>query len=229
MTALVRMRLAGLVRTGMVLAPLLTALVALAALYGGGRARPAEAYGVSALVLFPVLAWQTKILLDVEPDVQRMLARVALGSGRREAGAGLLAAALAAVPVLLAALLVPWLFGALTLDGPGPGLVVSLGLGLWAHVLVLPPALALGAWASRVVTGNAARAVAVLAGGAVLTVVLGVRAGPLAWLAPPLLGVARLLARPVVEWRAVAGYTGWALLWAAVLLAGYTRLRRSRA
>ncbi|WP_442933861.1 hypothetical protein [Micromonospora sp. CPCC 206171] len=63
MSALVRLRLAGFLRTGRALAPLLAGLLALGVLYGGGRAQPAEAYGVSAVVLFPVLAWQTRILL----------------------------------------------------------------------------------------------------------------------------------------------------------------------
>ena len=129
------------------LAPLLAGLVVLGVLYGGGQARPAEAYGVSAVVLFPVLAWQTKILLDVEPDVQRRLARVAVGAGRRESAAGLLAAALAAPVTVLRA---------------GPAVAVRRGdrrrapasrrlpgaslLGALGAPAGLLPAVALGAW-----------------------------------------------------------------------------------
>ncbi|WP_319459841.1 hypothetical protein [Micromonospora sp. RTP1Z1] len=85
MTALVRLRLAGFLRTGRALAPVLAGLLALGVRYGGGRAQPAEAYGVSAVVLVPVLAWQTKMLLDVEPDVQRRLAQVVVGPARERA------------------------------------------------------------------------------------------------------------------------------------------------
>ena len=59
MIALTRMRLAGFVQTGRAAAPLFVALVVLSILYGGGQAAPGEAYGVSAAVLFAVLAWQT--------------------------------------------------------------------------------------------------------------------------------------------------------------------------
>src|SRR5258706_15696658 len=110
MTALVRMRLAGFVQTGGAAAPLLAALVVLSILYGGGKAQAGEAYGVSAAVLFAVLAWQTKVLLDVEPDVQRRLGRVAVGTAR-EIAAGLLAAVAAGLPVVLLGLVLPWVVG----------------------------------------------------------------------------------------------------------------------
>src|SRR3954449_10186043 len=118
MTALTRMRLIGFVQTGRAAAPLLAALVVLSVLYGGGQAQAGEAYGVSAAVLFAVLAWQTKILLDVEPDVQRRLGRVAVGAGR-EAAAGVVAALLAGLPVILVALILPWLIGGVTTPGAG--------------------------------------------------------------------------------------------------------------
>ena len=229
MTALVRMRLAALVRTGLALAPALGALVVLGVLYGGGQARPAEAYGVSAVILFPVLAWQTKILLDVEPDVQRRLALVATGSRRREVGAGLLAAGLASVPVIVVALALPWLLNGVTLAHGGPGLGAALLLGLWVHAVAVPPAVALGAFSSRVVAGNAGRAVAILAGGVVLVIILGTRRSPAPWLAPPLLSVARALAGDQLDYAALGPLTLWAILWAAVALSAYAWLRRTRA
>ncbi|MBN1173220.1 MAG: hypothetical protein JXA67_13685, partial [Micromonosporaceae bacterium] len=100
MTALVRMRLRGYAVTGRALAPLLAGLIVLGTLYGGGQAQAGEAYGVSAAVLLPVLAWQTKMLLDVEPDTQRRLAAISVGSVERECGAGLIAAVGAALPVV---------------------------------------------------------------------------------------------------------------------------------
>src|SRR5882757_5769710 len=99
MIALIRMRLTGFVQTGRAIAPLLAALVVLSILYGGGQAQAGEAYGVSAAVLFVVLAWQTKVLLDVEPDVQRRMGRVAVGTAR-EIAAGLLAAIVAGLPLV---------------------------------------------------------------------------------------------------------------------------------
>ncbi|TML21077.1 MAG: hypothetical protein E6G35_17980 [Actinobacteria bacterium] len=107
MRALVRMRLLAYLRTGRFIVPLITTLVLLGILYGGGQAPPAEAYGVSALLLFPVLAWQAKLLLDAEPDAQRRIAVSALGSPSREVAAGLSAAALAALPLILLALVLP--------------------------------------------------------------------------------------------------------------------------
>lgn len=229
MTALVRLRLAGFLRTGRALAPVLAGLLALGVLYGGGRAQPAEAYGVSAVVLFPVLAWQTKILLDVEPDVQRRLAGVLAGAARERA-AGLLAAALAALGTVAVALVFPWLVGGVT--GPvGPGdrpLVAGVALGLWAHLLALPAAVALGALASRAVTGSAGYGVAVLAVGAVGALVLGLSGSVAPWLAPPVMSTARALTGPLTITTGLV-LTAWALAWPAVALTGYAWRRRARA
>ena len=61
-----------------------------------------------------MLAWQTKILLDVEPDVQRRLAAVAVGGPDRELLAGLGAAFIAALPMIVIALVLPWILGGVT-------------------------------------------------------------------------------------------------------------------
>ena len=88
--ALVRMRLAGYLRSGRVLA-----------LHRGrhdrdrhpvrrrARHRPARRTALSAFVLVPVLAWQTKILLDTEPEVAPACSRSwqSAGAGRLAAGA----------------------------------------------------------------------------------------------------------------------------------------------
>lgn len=227
MTALVRMRLAGFVQTGRAAAPLLCALVVLSVLYGGGQSQAGEAYGVSAAILFAVLAWQTKLLLDVEPDVQRRLGRVAVGAGR-EIAAGIVAAVLAAQPVILIALVLPWVVGGVTTPGPGdPPLSEGIALGVWAHLLLLLPAVGLGALASRAVSGQTARGLAILVGGVVLAIVLGLKSSPAPWLAPPLMTAARDTVGGA-DLAAVAVTTGWGVAWAAIAVAAYTHLRRSR-
>ncbi|GAA3200365.1 hypothetical protein ACFO1B_05420 [Dactylosporangium siamense] len=228
MTALVRMRLAGFLQTGRAAAPLLAALVVLSILYGGGQAQAGEAYGVSAAILFGVLAWQTKILLDVEPDVQRRLGRVAVGPAR-EATAGLVAALLAGLPVILVAMVLPWLVGGVT--GPqkagDPPLPEGIALGLWAHLLLLLPAVALGALASRAVSGQAARGLAILVGGVVMAIVLGLKSFPAPWLAPPLMTAARDTVGGT-DLAHVLVTTAWGVLWAGAAVAGYAHLRRDR-
>ncbi|MFG1798930.1 hypothetical protein ACGFI4_01965 [Micromonospora carbonacea] len=229
MTALVRLRLAGFLRTGRAVAPLLAGLLALGILYGGGRAQPAEAYGVSAVVLFPVLAWQTKLLLDVEPDVQRRLALVLAGAVR-EWAAGLLAALVAGLGTVAVALVFPWLVGGVTgqAEPGGPSVAAGVALGVWAHLLALPAAVALGALASRAVTGSAGYGVAVLALGAVGSLVLGLSDSVAPWLAPPVLPVARAAAAGPSP-AAVALFTAWAVAWSAAALTGYAWRRRARA
>ncbi|WP_432831956.1 hypothetical protein [Dactylosporangium sp. CA-092794] len=228
-TALVRMRLAGFVQTGRAAAPLLASLVVLSILYGGGQAQAGEAYGVSAAVLFGVLAWQTKILLDVEPDVQRRLGRVAVGGAGKEIAAGLIAALLAGLPVVLIALVLPWVVRGVTTPGPGdPPLSEGIALGVWAHLLLLLPAVALGGLASRAVTAQAARGLTVLVGGLVFAIVLGLKSSPAPWLAPPVMAAARDAAG-AARLPALALATVWGLAWTAVAVAGYGALRRGRA
>src|SRR4051812_21280291 len=164
MRPLVAMRIAGFVRGGRALAPLIAVLVELGVIYGGGASPAAIAYGYSAAALFPVLAWFTKVLLDAEPDVQRRLARVAVGPAR-EAAAGLLASLAVAMIVCLLAMFAPWLFhGIDTTRALGSGIL----LGVLAHLLAAPAAVAVGALASRAVTGSVRTGVAVLAVATVL-------------------------------------------------------------
>jgi hypothetical protein len=229
-TALIRMRLIGHVLTGRFVAPLLTSMVVLGTLYGGGRAQAGEAYGVSALVLFPVLAWQAKLLLYAEPDVQRRLALVATGSAGREQAAGLLAAVVAAIPVVGLGLALPWLlFGVETNPQPqNPTLASGIAVGLWAHLVIIPPAIVLGALASRAVTRSFGLGSMVLVSGAVLTIVLGLRGSPIWWLVPPVMSVARASTRGFVI-PDVAVITTEALVWTGVAWFAYTRVRRARA
>jgi hypothetical protein len=138
--------------------------------------------------------------------------------------AGLVAAALAALPFIVLALGLPWLFGAISSVHAGS----ALALGPWAHLLAVPPALALGGLSSRVLTRSAGRGAAVLASGVVLAFVLGLHGSPVPWLAPPLVATARTLAGDAAL-PTLLGLTCWALLWSAAAVAGYGWLRRSRA
>ena len=225
MRPLVAMRIAGFVRGGRALAPLIAVLVELGIIYGGGASPAAVAYGYSAAALFPVLAWLTKLLLDTEPDVQRRLARLSVGPAR-EATAGILAALVLSLAVCVAAMAAPWLFhGIDTSVALGNG----IALGVLAHLLAVPPAIAVGALASRAVTGSIRLGVTVLAVAAVLVVVLGLNGSFAPWLVPPVMATARALNDPAVPPAGeLALLTGWAAVWCAVAFAGYGWLRRAR-
>lgn len=228
MSALVRMRLAAFLRSARILPPLITGLLVLGVLNGGGPAPLGEAYGVSAVVLFPVVAWQSKLLLDAEPDVQRRLARVAAG-GRTELFAGVCAAVLVGFGTALLALVLPWLVGGVRgPEKPGePSIALGVALGGWAHLLAVLAAVALGALASRAVTRSALYGVTVLFAGTVLAIVLGLTSSVAPWLTPPLMATARAMTGGVGA-GSMLGLTAWAVSWSAVVLAGYGWLRRTR-
>jgi hypothetical protein len=230
MTALIRMRLVGYARTGRFIAPLLTCLVVLGTLYSGGRSPAGESYGVSGLVLFPVLAWQAKLLLDAEPDGQRRLAAVAVGSAARERSAGLLAAVAAALPIVVLGMLLPWLLAGIDPHPRAGEPILTSGImaGVWVHLLIVPPAVVLGALASRPVTRTFGLGSMVLVGGGILTVVLGLSGSPLWWLAPPVMPATRAAARGFVAPDA-AMISAYAIVWSVAAWLAYTALRRARA
>jgi hypothetical protein len=233
MTALVGMRLAAFTRSGGALAPLIAGLVVIGVIYGGGPAQAGAAYGFSALMLFPVLAWQAKLLLDAEPGVQRRLARVAVGA-RREVSAGVLAATLLGLVTCGIAMISPWVFGGIKGPDPGtdqPSLASGIALGVLAHVLAVPAAVALGALASRAVTRSVVVGVTVLVGGSIVAIVFGRQESVAPWLVPPVMAVARTLsqAHGPAPASTLLILTAQALLWSAVAFAGYAGLRRRRA
>ncbi|WP_341477529.1 hypothetical protein [Micromonospora globispora] len=107
-------------------------------------------------------------------------------------------------------------------------MVAGVAMGLWAHLLALPAAVALGALASRAVTRSAGYGVAVLAVGAVGALVLGLSGSVAPWLVPPVMATARALTGSLAVSAGLL-LTAWALVWAAVALAGYAWRRRVRA
>jgi hypothetical protein len=225
------MRLAGFVRGGRALAPLIAGLVILGVIYGGGASEAASAYGYSAVSLFPLLAWQTKLLLDAEPDVQRKLARLTVGA-RREAVAGVVAALLLGLAVCAVAMFAPVPFHAIRGPLPGtdePSLPAGVAVGVLAHLLAVPAGVALGALASRAVTRTVRNGVVVLVVGAVLAVVLGLRGSWAPWLVPPVMAMARDLNASALPSRGTfLVLTSWAMVWCTVALGGYGWLRRGR-
>jgi hypothetical protein len=231
MTALTRMRLAGFLRSGRALAPLITALVVLSVLYGGGSSPAASAYGYSAVMLFPVLAWLTKLVLDTEPDVQRHLARLTVGPVR-ESTAGLLAALALGAVVCVLAMLAPAPFGGIRGPLPGSGetaLGTGVLLGVLAHVLALLGAVSLGALAGRAVTRRVLPGVAVLVTGSVLAIVLGLRGSFAPWLVPPVMATAReLSARTPPTAGTLLLLGAWTVLWCGAALGVYAGFRRGR-
>jgi hypothetical protein len=225
--ALSRMRFAGYARSQRVLAPVLASLALLAMLQAGGAADAVDAYGISAVGLFGIFAWQAKLSLDTEPDAQRQLSYLAVGSARREVAAGLLAAAITAAPTLLVGMLAPWVSGAIEVPKTIGPLIGSILFGLWVHLISALPAVAVGAYASRAVTRTRGWGVAMLVGASVLVLVFGLKgAGPLQWLVPQIVGAIRaghdgdLLGGIVITVHAVA--------WSALFFGAYLVLRARR-
>jgi hypothetical protein len=231
MIALTRMRLSGFLRGGRALAPLITVLAVLSVMYGGGPAPAASAYGYSAVCLFPVLAWLTKLLLDSEPDAQRRLARLTVGPVR-EGASGLLAALVLAVGVCVLAMLAPWPFGAIRPPAAGSAEAATgtgVLLGVLAHLMAVVAAVALGALAGRAVTRRILPGVAVLVSGSILAIVLGLRDSIAPWLVPPVMATARALGEGAVPSAGtLALLTGWTVVWCAAAVALYAGLRRGR-
>lgn len=230
MSALIRMRLSAFVRSGRALAPAITGLVVLGVIYGGGSSQAAAAYGYSAVTLFPLLAWQTKLVLDAEPDVQRRLARLAVGA-RPEAVAGLATAAILGLAVCAVAMLAPIPFHAIRGPLPGePSLGAGILAGILAHLLAVPAGVALGALASRAVTRTIRNGLIVLVVGTVLTIVLGLRGSIAPWLVPPVMATARrLTASELPSARGFVLLVAWTVGWCGVALTLYAWTRRQRA
>jgi hypothetical protein len=206
-----------------VLAPVLATLGILAAIHNGGRSTPTEVYGFSAIVLFGIMGWQVKLAFDTEPDSQRQLSYLAVGSARRDVTAGLISAALTALPTIAVGVAAPWIAGVIDADSPGP----AVALGLWIHFVAAVPAVAIGAIASRPITRTRGWGVTVLVGATVLVLVLGVADVPgIRWLAPQLVGAMRAARRGDVIDSALI--TLHAIVWSALLLLGYFGLRNRR-
>lgn len=225
--ALARMRFSGYARSQRMLAPVLATLVVIYVVHNGNPAPPGEAFAFSAMALFGILAWQSKLAFDTEPDAQRQLSYLAVGSAQAEVRAGLMAAAITAVPTVLVAVLVPLALGALDTESFPGGAMGALALGVWVHVLAAVPAVAVGAIASRPITVTRGWGVAMLAGATVVILVLALPDVRIVrWLVPQLMGPSKAADAGDVLYGAIV--TVHTIVWAVAVIGVYVLIRHRR-
>ncbi|GAA4613390.1 hypothetical protein GCM10023195_57890 [Actinoallomurus liliacearum] len=230
MIATMRFQLSGYARSTRALAPVLALVLLLAIVFSGPLGgTPAEvrsgaltALGDLAALYFPICAWAARGLLDTEPDAQRHIGVVTLGRLRTVAG-GLGAAFAFNVCLALVA-------------GAYP-LVEAVRLGVRFSQLLPAAALlplsalaatALGALSSRAIVPSPGRSVLVLLGVYVADLLLGL--GPLRFLTVPMIEWMGAAGRgPSAFTAALPGFAARALVWAALAIALYAHLRRTRA
>ncbi|MFB9834639.1 hypothetical protein [Actinoallomurus acaciae] len=228
MIAVVRYQLSGYLRSVRALHPVLALALLLAIMFSdpvGGT--PAEvrqgtmnAIADLAVLVFPICAWAARGLLDTEPDVQRHVSAVTAGR-RRALIAGLVSAYVFSVVLALIGPIY------LLAEAAGSGLTPQVALSAALLPLSALAATALGALTSRAVIPSTGTSILVLLGGCGLNLIVGMT---------PL----RLLAIPMIDWMRAAGHgpsglTGAfpelaarTLVWTALALALYVRLRRTR-
>lgn len=213
---LARRQLTAAVRVRALVPPAVAVLLLLLLVGSNGPQEPRSAFADTAVLLLPVSAWLVSRTLDATPDRQRELDVLAAGPLRVALAAIVAGTAVASVLVPTATLLLlP------TLRAPSLGDVLR---GLAVLLLLLPCAVALGVLAARPVVRTPAGTAGVVLGGGVLLLLLSrASPSPLAALAPPLLQLLRDgsgSAPPHLPRLAVH-----AVLWAAVVLAGWTTWR----
>lgn len=147
MSALCRYQLADFVRSQRWVPPLLVYLIVLGLVYSLDAGPAVPAYGVTAVALFPIVAWLTRLMLSTEDPVAREITVATARGQLRVQAALLISAGVASLPFVALAIgwagmanhrhihgWQPWL------GGVGVHLVfVLLGVGLGA--LLAPPIL----------------------------------------------------------------------------------------
>jgi hypothetical protein len=228
---LIRFQLQGFFASSRALPPYVLALLSLFVLHGTGSSPALDTYATSAIVLFPTFAWTARQLLETEPDEQRALSAIAVGHRLRTHASSLVAAAIACCPILLAAMLAPWPMRAIEVP-VGESLSADLLLGLLLHLLAIPPAVLIGAWASRPLVVDRGRSMLTLVGTSVASILLGVESwsGIAAAVAPPLASSVRAADRGshhlLSSLPLLVLHTG---LWCVVIGAAWLTVRRRRA
>ncbi|GAA3434728.1 hypothetical protein [Kutzneria kofuensis] len=140
---MIRYLLADLFKSQRWLPPVFVYLAMTGILYGGDPGTPRPPYGVSEMVLFPLAAWLTVVLVNNEDPVQRYVTIAAVGGWRRLLG-GLVGAAFVLNGVLvLLATFVP------ALIHHHPYALSDVALGFTAHVISAVTGIGLGVLCSR--------------------------------------------------------------------------------
>lgn len=177
-------------RSGRLFAPFAVAATLLAVIHSGGIGPARSTYATAAALLFPVQVWLAQQAVSAVPTETRRVMLVAVGSRRRMLVAVLMAAALPIVAMAAVSVVWPWLAGSVPFSVTTTGLQ-DLGFGVVATLTLVAPATVLGVISSEVSTGNRAQSAMVGAAAVFASLVLGFQSG-LAWLVPPLVGLARL-------------------------------------
>jgi hypothetical protein len=168
----IRYLLADLFTSQRWLPPVFVYLAVTGVLYGGDPGTPLPPYGVSAMVLFPLAAWVTVVLVNNEDPVQRHVTMAAVGGWRRLLG-GLVAAALVLNGVLvLLATLVP------AVIHHHPYALSDVVLGFTAHAISAVTGVGLGVLCARPLIPTTGWSLVAVVGVSLLVLVVANRLPP---------------------------------------------------
>lgn len=199
---MIRYLLADLFKSQRWLPPVFVYLATAGVLYGGDPGTPRPPYGVSELVLFPVAAWLTVVLVNNEDPVQRYVTMAAVGGWRRLLG-GLVRAALAVNGVLvLLATFVP------ALIHHHPYALSDVALGFAAHVISAVTGIGLGVLCARPVIPTTGWSLVAVVGVSLVVLAVANQAPPVGAMAHLLFDEAPVSPLAVVALVAVAVVTG---------------------
>ena len=140
---MIRYLLADLFSSQRWLPPVFVYLAMTGVLYGGDPGTPLPPYGVSAMVLFPLAAWVTVVLVNNEDPVQRHVTMAAVGGWRRLLGGLVVAACVLNGGLVLLATLVP------AVIHHHPYALSDVALGFTAHVISAVTGIGLGMLCAR--------------------------------------------------------------------------------
>ena len=140
---MIRYLIADLFKSQRWLPPVFVYLAMTGILYGGDPGSPRPPYGVSEMVLFPLAAWLTVVLVNNEDPVQRYVTMAAVGGWRRLLGSLVGAAAVLNGVLVLLATFVP------ALIHHHPYALSDISLGFAAHAISAVTGIGLGVLCAR--------------------------------------------------------------------------------
>jgi hypothetical protein len=202
----IRYLLADLFKSQRWLPPVFVYLAMTGVLYGGDPGTPLPPYGVSAMVLFPLAAWVTVVLVNNEDPVQRHITLAAVGGWRRLLG-GLVGAAFVLNGVLvLLATIVP------ALIHHHPYALSDVVLGFTAHAISAVTGVGLGVLCARPMIPTTGWSLMAVVGVALLVLVVANRMPPVGAMAHLLFETGPVSAVAVLLYVAVAIVVGAACI-----------------